>query len=96
MYSTRQRQRSACERRRHLQFLDLPFFDDATLNKVAGHGLFNAFLAWAAPNNRYEIALWGKNLTNKAYVTAIAPVITQGQINYNEPRTYGIQLSAHF
>lgn len=69
---------------------------NAPLNKVDGYGVLNARLAWAAPNNRYEIALGGKNLTNKAYITSIAPVITQDQVNYSEPRTYGIQLSAHF
>ena len=72
------------------------FPDNAPLNKVDGYGVLNARIAWAAPNNRYEIALWGKNLTNKAYITSIAPIITQDQVNYNEPRTYGIQLSAHF
>lgn len=72
------------------------FPDNAPSNRVDGYGVLNARIAWAAPNNRYEIAFWGKNLTNKAYITSISPVITQDQINYSEPRTYGIQLSAHF
>lgn len=72
------------------------FPDNAASNKVDGYGLVNARLAWAASGNRYEIAVWGKNLTNKAYVTSVAPVITQDQLNYNEPRTYGVQFSLRF
>ena len=70
--------------------------DNATANRVGGYGLLNARLAWSSPGNRYEIALWGKNLTNTSYVNSISPAITMDQLNYNEPRTYGIQLSAHF
>ena len=72
------------------------FPDNLAGNKVDGYSLLNARLAWSAPQDRYEIALWGKNLTNKAYITSVAPIITMDQLNYNEPRTYGVQLSAHF
>jgi iron complex outermembrane receptor protein len=72
------------------------FPDNAASNKVKGRGLLNARLAWSAPGNRYEVAIWGRNLTNTKFITSLAPVITQDQINYNEPRTYGVQLSAHF
>jgi iron complex outermembrane receptor protein len=71
------------------------FTDNAAHNTFNGYGLLNARLAWGAPNNRYKIALRRKKLTNPAYVTAIAPVMTQDQINYDETRTYGIQLRAH-
>ena len=70
--------------------------DNALQNKVGGYGLVNGRLAWSASEGRYEIALWGKNLTNKAYVTSIAPIITQDQLNYNEPRTFGVELIARF
>ncbi|MDF8334351.1 TonB-dependent receptor [Novosphingobium cyanobacteriorum] len=70
--------------------------DNATATKVKGYGLLNARLAWSAPGGRYDIAVFGKNLTKTRYITAIFPVITQDQVNYNEPRTYGVQLSAHF
>lgn len=70
--------------------------DNLEANKVKGYGLLNARVGWAAPGGRYEIALWGKNLTKTEYITGIFPIITQDQLNYNEPRTYGIELSAHF
>ena len=70
--------------------------DNAALTKVNGYGQLNGRLAWSAPGGRYEVALWGKNLTDKSYVTAIFPIITQDQVNYNEPRTFGIQVSTRF
>lgn len=72
------------------------FPDNAPQNRVKGYGLLNSRLAWSSPNGRFEVAIWGKNLTNKSYITAIAPVITQDQLNFNEPRTYGVQFSARF
>lgn len=72
------------------------FPDNAPQNRVGSYTLVNARLAWSSPDDRYEIALWGKNLTNTSYITSIAPVITQDQLNYNEPRTYGVQLTARF
>lgn len=72
------------------------FPDNAPLNRVKGYGLLNARLAWSDRQDRYEIALWGKNLTKTSYITSIAPIITQDQLNYNEPRTYGVQLTVRF
>ena len=70
--------------------------DNSASTKVNGYGQLSARLAWSAPGDRYEVALWGKNLTNKAYITGIFPVITQDEINYNEPRTFGVQVSTRF
>jgi iron complex outermembrane receptor protein len=72
------------------------FPDNAPQNRVGSYGLLNSRLAWASPDDRYEVALWGKNLTNTSFITSIAPVITQDQLNYNEPRTYGVQVSVRF
>ena len=72
------------------------FPDNAASNKVGSYGLLNARLAWQSPNERVEVALWGKNLTKATYITSLAPVITMDQINYNDPRTFGIQASFKF
>jgi iron complex outermembrane receptor protein len=55
--------------------------------------MLNARLAWARSDGRIEVALWGKNLTDERWVNFIAPVITMDQLNYNDPQTYGIELS---
>ena len=70
--------------------------DNLASNRVAGHTVVNARLAWKPASDRYELALWGKNLTGEEYITGIFPVITMDQLNYNEPRTFGVQLSVHF
>ena len=70
--------------------------DNLPSNRVSGHTIVNARLAWKPASERYEIALWGKNLTGEEYITGIFPAITMDQLNYNEPRTYGVQLSVHF
>jgi iron complex outermembrane receptor protein len=55
--------------------------------------MLNARLAWTPPNGGFEVALWGKNLTDERWVNFIAPAITMDQLNYNDPATYGIEFS---
>ncbi|MFM9937398.1 MAG: TonB-dependent receptor [Novosphingobium sp.] len=72
------------------------FPDNAASTEVKGNGRINARLGWQAPSKTYEVALWVKNLNSARYISSIAPVITQDQINYNDPRTFGVQVVAHF
>jgi iron complex outermembrane receptor protein len=57
--------------------------------------LLNARLSWTPANDAFEVALWGKNLTDERWVNFIAPVITMDQLNYNDPRTYGVEFRYH-
>jgi iron complex outermembrane receptor protein len=57
--------------------------------------LLNARLAWTPANPAFEVALWGKNLTDQRWVNFIAPIITMDQLNYNDPPTYGVEFSYH-
>ena len=59
--------------------------------------LLNASIRWVAPNGRYSLALWGKNLTN-AVVMQNELTITFGPhgASYLPPRTYGFTVGAHF
>jgi iron complex outermembrane receptor protein len=57
--------------------------------------LLNARLTWTPVNETFEVALWGKNLTDERWVNFIAPVITMDQLNYNDPRTYGVEFRYH-
>ncbi len=72
------------------------FPDNAASTEVKGNGRMNARLAYQAPSKIWEAALWVKNLNSARVISSIAPVITQDQINYNDPRTFGVQLVAHF
>jgi len=57
--------------------------------------LLNARLTWTPVSEVFELALWGKNLTDERWVNFIAPVITMDQLNYNDPRTYGVEFRYH-
>lgn len=70
--------------------------DNFAINKVGGHGQMNARLAWETPDEKYEFALYARNFLGEHYITAIFPIVTMDQINYNDPSTYGVQVSAKF
>ncbi len=57
---------------------------------------FTDLKASSAPSKIRETALWVTTLNSTRGISSIAPVITQDQINYNDPRTFGVQLVAHF
>jgi iron complex outermembrane receptor protein len=64
-----------------------------------GYGLLNARLAYAPASDKYEIALWVKNLTDKLYSTFIGDNSGSfGEITHElgTPRTYGIEASYRF
>jgi iron complex outermembrane receptor protein len=69
--------------------------DNAANYRVNGYGIINARLSWLTADERYEFALWGKNITGTKYISYISPVVTQDQINYNDPGTYGVQIVVH-
>ncbi len=61
--------------------------------------LFNARLAWSDPSDRYEVALFGTNLTDERYiVSGISAIDSFGTIeaNYGRPREWGLSVSAKF
>ncbi|MCF7982631.1 MAG: TonB-dependent receptor [Pseudomonadales bacterium] len=77
-----------------LRYQDESFYDpdnnDTTL--IPSYSLINARLAYGSANGRWEIALWGKNINDKDYVTHIYSQ-RGGSIsfaNYGPPRQYGL------
>jgi len=70
--------------------------EDSTIQK--GYALLNARLALELRKN-VELALWGKNLTNKYYAVAgqdQAGAIGVSQLFIGASRTYGAEVSFHF
>jgi len=58
-----------------------------------GYGLLNANFGWKpSSDSKFRVGLWGKNLTNKAYITET--VITQDYdaVDYGRPRTAGVEV----
>jgi iron complex outermembrane receptor protein len=59
------------------------------------YSLVNARLSWLSPQSEYEIALWGKNLADRAWIAHIYTIANEVFGVYGEPRTYGISLNWH-
>ena len=70
--------------------------DNAANYRVPAYGLVNAKLSLLMDDERYEIALFGKNITGKRFVTYRSPSLTLDLLYYNEPATYGAQFIAKF
>ena len=64
-----------------------------------GYNLLNARLSYAFLDDRAQVALWGRNLTDEEYVTFVAPLASLfGHVvrYYGAPRTFGAELSYRF
>ena len=77
------------------QWMDL--FNDPTIAS-AGHALTNARLSYAFSHLPLTVSAWGKNLTNKTYVTAATNVSGLGfdYFHLGQPRTYGLEANWRF
>ncbi len=66
--------------------------------KQGAYGLMNVRFSWDFNDDRSQIALWSKNLTNTTYFNASTPITAFG---YNlpylaAPRTFGAEISHRF
>ena len=77
-------------------------YEDKTWNLVANNPitartdpgvLWNARMAYGDPNGKWEVALWGKNLSDKEYARASISNMTQYAA---APRAYGVDLRYRF
>jgi iron complex outermembrane receptor protein len=60
------------------------------------YNLVNANMAWTSLSGLYKASIWGKNLSNTQYLTALA---SQGNGDYSvyaPPRTYGFNVERRF
>lgn len=62
--------------------------------RQSAYGLLNASIGWTRGN--YSVTIWGKNLTDVIYATAVNPAPTAISATYAAPRTYGFTLGAKF
>jgi len=64
----------------------------------SGYGLLGGRVAFRTADDRFGIALWGKNLTNRYYYTSRIALASFGYTytHVGAPRTYGVTLDAKF
>ena len=75
-------------------------FKDASNNRLIvqePYWLFNARVAVQTADKQWEVALWGKNLSDKQYTVSGGDTSGFGTVGLttNNPRTYGLSLSWH-
>lgn len=59
-------------------------------------GLVNASLGYNAPDERWSVMAFGRNLANKEYVTTTATFTGPVSGRVGEPRTYGLRLAFNY
>jgi iron complex outermembrane recepter protein len=60
------------------------------------YGLLDARIAIGPPNASWQVAFWGKNLTDELYRVNIIPFFGEEASQFGTPRTYGVDLSWEF
>lgn len=67
--------------------------DNNDIDRQASYGLLNGSVGYVSRDQRLEIALWTRNLTDEEYVTGTAqfPLVRAGR--FGSPRTFGIRIS---
>lgn len=78
--------------------------DQTPLARQPGYGLLNASLVFTDPNDKYELSLMGRNLTDKFYTDFITPVgngVAAGsyarlQVPRDAERYFGVSFTAKF
>jgi iron complex outermembrane receptor protein len=64
---------------------------------VPGFWLGDARVGYRTPDDRFELALWARNITDETYVvTSYGPYVGNWPSAYGMPQTFGISLRANF
>ena len=75
-------------------YADSYFFDsdNAPLDRSDSATLWNARLAWRLPGEKFELALFGRNLTNEEKIVEGFDIFDTQMLIYNHARIYGVSL----
>ena len=68
------------------------------LDSQDGYALLNGSITWQSPDEKYQVRLFGTNLTNKPYISRMDSSDSLGArfISWGAPRQYGVELRARF
>ena len=70
--------------------------DPSPATFIPALGLLDGRVAYSFADNRYEIAVWGKNITNETWQNHVIGFVGSGFSLFGPPRTFGVSLTAHF
>jgi len=72
------------------------FWATDNIAKEDPYGLLDARIGLAPQDANWEVALWGKNLSDELYRVNIIPFFGEEVSQFGPPRTYGIDLAWRF
>jgi len=72
------------------------FFDSAEQASQGAYGLANLRATWTAKDDRLAVSLFGANLTDEEYITAVLPAPFGFFENYGAPITYGAAVTFRY
>ena len=53
----------------------------------------NLRAAWSPPSERYQFAVWGKNVLDKHYLNQASPDAASARLRFAAPATYGVSVT---
>jgi iron complex outermembrane recepter protein len=72
------------------------YFDPADQFSQSAYETLGVRAEWTDPSERFSVALYGDNVTNKRYLTQVLGAATAINTYWNPPATVGISLRAKF
>jgi iron complex outermembrane receptor protein len=72
------------------------YFDPVQLTNQGAYGLLNARAQWTAPSGHWDVAVFGKNITNKTYITEVLPDSAYFGQAFGTPATVGIEVGVKY
>lgn len=70
--------------------------DNLAINLQKGYFLYGGRIGVETESGKTSLSVFGKNLGNKGYFVFSRSALGTHQVNYGEPRTYGIELTQRF
>ena len=73
------------------------YFEPQNLVRQKPFAMVNTSARWTAPGGRFDLTLWGKNLSSaKWYAMGGATTLGGEYYSAGDPRTFGVTVGAHF
>lgn len=71
--------------------------DNNSIDRQSGYGLLDAAIGIESLDRRWDLSLWGRNLTDEDYITWSAQYTPPGRTGHaGPPQTYGLRASYRF
>jgi iron complex outermembrane recepter protein len=70
--------------------------DNAKIYSQKPYALLNLRAAWSPLSEKYQVAIWGKNVMDVHYMNQASPDAAAARVRYSAPATYGVSVSFNY